>query len=153
MDFKNMPAKYQQLLTLLNSFECKISELAAFRLSNNYGSYSKIVDESQLCMLEKHLETDLLELSRMFDVDRKSAIILCSMFFNSCMDGEGLFSRAVPEGDLGLSVCLDPYVFSDLSEAIFELENRNIITVTYKNDSGEKVYALTQDFINTITTF
>ncbi len=83
MDFKNMPAKYQQLLTLLNSFECKISELAAFRLSNNYGSYSKIVDKSQLCILEKHLETDLLELSKIFNITRRSAIILCALFFNS----------------------------------------------------------------------
>ena len=146
-----MPAKYQQLLKLLNSFDYKISELSAFRLFNNDISNSKIIESSQLCIVEKYLEKELMELSKMFDVSTKSAIILCSMFFNSFT--ELFVSRAVSEEDLASAICLDSYVISDLSESISELESKKIIKVKLLNASTEKSYWLTEDFINTITKF
>jgi len=151
MNLANMSQKRKQLLILLNRCEYKINELSAFRMSNNNGSNSKIIDNSQLCILEKHLEAELWEISKVFDVSRKSAIILCSMFFSSFLDTEGLVSRTISEEDLASSVCLDSYIISDLSNDISELENKNTITVTFGNDSTEKFYALTETFIQIIT--
>lgn len=150
MNLKSMPAKCQRLLTLLNCFEYKINELSAFRISNSH--YSKIIENSQLCILEKHLEIELIDLSQMFDISRRSAVILCSMFFNS-FSQEGLVSKIVSEQDLTLSVCLDSYILSCLQNAISELENKNIITVNVLNHSTEKSFSLTRDFINTIINF
>lgn len=98
-------AKYNQLINLLNRFESKINELSEFRIYNR--EYCKIIENSQLCILEKHLEIEFKELSQMFEVSRKSAIILCSMFFNSFTQKDGLVSRVVSEENLMLSVCLD----------------------------------------------
>lgn len=143
-----MPTKYQRLLTLLNCFEYKINELSTFRISNSH--YSKIVENSQICILENHLEIELIDLSQMFDISKKSAIILCSMFFNS-FSQEGLVSKIVSEQDLTLSVCLALFIISDLQNAILELEVKNIITVNVLNDSTERSFSLTRDFIKTIT--
>ncbi|WP_312207717.1 hypothetical protein, partial [Epilithonimonas hominis] len=76
-----MNLKYQRLLNLLDCCEYKINEISAFRIFNS--DYSKIIENSQLCILEKHLEIELIDLSQMFEVSKKSAVILCAMFFNS----------------------------------------------------------------------
>jgi len=149
MRHHNLSAKYQRLLTLLNGFEYKINELSAFRISSNY-QYSKIIETSQLCILEKHLEIELIDLSQMFDVPRRSAIILCSMFFNSYSQ-KGFVSKIVSEEDLALSVCLDYPVILDLKDAISELGNKNIITVKLLKDSTKKSFALTETFLRKLT--
>lgn len=142
-------AKYNQLINLLNQFEYKINDLSAFRIYNT--DYSKIIENSQLCTIEKYLEIELRELSQMFDVSEKSSIILCSMFFNSFTDKDGLASRIVSEEDLMSSVGLEKHIIWNLQNAISELENKNIIIANTPNDSSEKSYSLTGDFINTIT--
>lgn len=143
-----MTIKYQQLLTLLNSFEYKINEFSAFRISNF--DYSQIIENSQLCILEKHLEKELRDLSQMFDVSTKSAIILLAMFFNSFINSEGLVSRIVSEENLLLAICLDTYIISEFREIFSELENKNILKVNILDDAGNRSYELTLTFINTI---
>ncbi|GEM_PF-2440157 len=140
---------YNQLITLLNRFEYKIKELSAFRIYSR--EYSKIVENSQLCILEKHLMIELKELSQMFEVNSKSALFLCAMFFNSFTNNDGLVSRVVSEEDLMLSVGLDQDIILDLQNAISDLETKNIIIVNTSNYSSEKSYSLTEDFINITT--
>lgn len=142
-----MNLKYQRLLNLLDCCEYKINELSAFRIFNS--EYSKIIENSQLCILEKHLEIELIDLSQMFEVSKKSAVILCAMFFNSFMNGEGLVSKTISEQDLMLAVCLDVHIISELEESILELETKNILKINILKDF-EKSYELTSDFINTI---
>lgn len=138
-----MTLKYQRLLNLLNCCENKINEISAFRIFNS--EYSKIIENSQLCILEKHLEIELLDLSQMFEVSKKSAIVLCAIFFNSFIDIEGLVTKIVSEEDLTLAVCLDSDIISELEEAILELERKNILKI----NSETKTYQLTSNFINT----
>lgn len=139
-----MALKYQRLINLLNCCEYKINELSAFRIF--YSEYSKIIENSQLCIFEKHLEIELIDLSQMFEVSKKSAIVLCAMFFNSFINTEGLVSRIISEEDLALAVCLDSDIISELEEAILELEHKNILKI----NSETKTYELTTTFINTI---
>ncbi len=143
-----MTQQYQQLLKLLNRFEFKINEFSAFRIFNN--DYSKIIENSQLCLLEKHLEIEIIDLSKMFDVSRKSAIILSALFFNSYIDAEGFVSKAISEQDLMLLSCLDTQIIYELQEAILELENKNILKVNILDVFGNKSYEWTTTFINTI---
>lgn len=138
-----MTLKYQRLLNLLNCCENKINEISAFRIFNS--EYSKIIENSQLCILEKHLEIELVDLSQMFEVSKKSAIVLCAIFFNSFIDIEGLVTKIVSEEDLTLAVCLDSDIISELEEAILELERKNILKI----NSETKTYQLTSNFINT----
>lgn len=142
-----MTLKYQRLLNLLDCCEYKINELSAFRIFNS--EYSKIIENSQLCILEKHLESELMQFSQMFDVSSRSAIILCAMFFNSFMNAKGLVSKAISEQDLMLAVCLDVQIISELEESILELETKNILKINILKDF-EKSYELTSDFINII---
>ena len=142
-----MILKYQRLVNLLNCCEYKINQISAFRIFNY--EYSEIVDNFQLCILEKHLESELMQLSQMFDVSSRSAIILCAMFFNSFLDTEGLVSKAISEQDLMLAVCLDTQIISELQESVCELETKNILNVNIVNDC-EKSYQLTLDFISSI---
>lgn len=138
-----MTLKYQRLLNLLNCCENKINEISAFRIFNS--EYSKIIENSQLCILEKHLEIELVDLSQMFEVSKKSEIVLCAIFFNSFIDIEGLVTKIVSEEDLTLAVCLDSDIISELEEAILELERKNILKI----NSETKTYQLTSNFINT----
>lgn len=140
-----MTQQYQQLLKLLNRIEFKINQFSAFRIFNN--DYSQIIENSQLCILEKHLEIEIIDLSKMFDVSRKSSIVLCAMFFNSFSDVKGLVSKAISEQDLMLLICLDTQIIYELQEAILELETKHILKVNILND---KSYEFTSNFINTI---
>ena len=148
VDIQTMTKKYQQLLKLLDSIEYKINEFSAFR-SFNY-NYSKMIENSQLYILEKHLETELTELSQMFDVRTKSAIILLAMFFNSFTNSEGLVSRIASEEDLLLAIGLDSHIILEFQEAFLELESKNILKINILDDTGNRSYQLTLTFINKI---
>ena len=139
-----MNLKYQRLLNLLDCCEYKINEISAFRIFNS--EYSKIIENSQLCILEKHVEIELIDISQMFEVSKKSAVILYAMFFNSFVDTEGLVPKIVSEGDLALSVCLDSNIISELKDSVLELERKNILKI----NSKIKSYVLRSNFINTI---